>query len=197
MMRRLFPLGLLLLLPACNYIGSPIDGIGKFISDTISFSTGPNRPAGDAPNMVRVGGNAAPEQPLLPEAGNVWPGPLPPAKTLSDLQRDPGVVPGSGDASSIPKPMPIGNTVGPAAPTRTVPALRAAPPPPNQPLGANSPTGRVLQTPIGPAITSVGGNGTETFTLPTGKTGTVINNGNGTATLIGSDGSTTIVPVPR
>ena len=194
MMRRLLPLGLLLLLPACDYIGNPLDGIGSFLSDTISFTTKPNQPVGDAPNMVRVRGEAAPDQPLLPEEGNVWPGPLPPAKTMSDLQRDLGPAPGTGDADAIPRPMPRSAPMAPMTPTPTVPPLRVPPPPKNQPMGAAAPTGRVLQTPAGPAITSVGGNGIEMFTMPTGKTGTVINNGNGTATLIGSDGSTVTVP---
>jgi hypothetical protein len=209
-MRRLFPLGLLLLLPACNYVGSPVDGAGNFLGDTISFRTNPNRPAGDAPNMLRVMGVEAPAEPLLSEPGDVWPGPLPPAKTLSDLQREPNAapavvpgsgdtenIPGSGDAGSIPRPMPRGSSMGPIAPTQTVPALRMPPPPANQPTGAGSPSTRVIQTPAGPAITSVGGNGIETFTMPSGKTGMVINNGNGTATLVGSDGSTVIAPIPR
>ena len=56
-MRRTALLGLTLLLPACeNYVGNPLDGFGGFIADTHSFHTNPNRPPGDAPNMLRVEG---------------------------------------------------------------------------------------------------------------------------------------------
>lgn len=190
MMRRLFPLGLLFLLPACSYVGNPFDGFGSFIGDTVTFHTKANQPQGDAPNMLRVTGQEAPSEPLLPEPGNVWPGPLPPARTLSDLAHDPNLMPGT-------------STMTPLAPTPTVPPLRMAPPPPNQPGASASPNqpgasvGRVLQTPSGPAITSIGNNGVETFTMPNGRTGIVVNNGNGTATLNGADGATMIAPIPK
>jgi hypothetical protein len=74
------------------------------------------------------------------------------------------------------------------------PPPSAAVPPQMPPL---NPTGRTLQTPNGPVSTIMGGNGVETFIQPGGRSGVVINNGNGTSTLIGTDGSTITVPATR
>ncbi|MBN8889808.1 MAG: hypothetical protein BGP12_21230 [Rhodospirillales bacterium 70-18] len=174
-MRRIALLGLILL-AGCDYVGNPGAGFGGFISDTVSLRTNPNEPVGDAPNMQRVMGRPTDAAPLLPEPGNVWPGPLPPAKTLSDLQReagapiDTGAMPGTSPRMAGPRPIPA---------TLTPPAH-----------------GRVLTTPGGPATTTVGANGVETYTLPDGKQGIVMPNANGSLTLIGSDGSTITVPAP-
>ncbi len=87
-MRRLALLALVLLLPACQtLVGSPFDGAGKAISDTETFTINPNRPQGDAPNLLRVEGKPVDEAPLQTEPGNIWPGPLPPPPTLEDLER--------------------------------------------------------------------------------------------------------------
>jgi hypothetical protein len=163
----------LVLLAGCDYVGNPGAGFGGFMGDTVSFHSNPNQPVGNAPNMQRVMGRTADVQPLLPEPGNVWPGPLPPAKTLSDLQREAGTPIDSGAGMT--------DVRGPA-PT---PARAVAPQRP-----------RVLATPDGPATTTVGSNGVETYTLPNGKQGLVMPNANGSLTLIGADGSTVIVPRP-
>lgn len=188
-MRRLLPFGLLLLLPGCDYVGNPLVGFADFISDTLTFHTNPNRPDSDAPNVKRATGVAVVADPLLPEEGHVWPGPLPPTKTLADLQKDtsglePDVAPMRGSSSSP-------TTVSP-----NVPALKITPAPLSQPVPPK-PQSRVFQTPTGPAISTIGGNGVETFTSSNGMMGTVINNGNGTATLVRSDGVSTVVPMPR
>lgn len=87
-MRRLAPLALVLLLPACaTLVGNPFDGAGKAIGDTQTFQLNPNRPLGDAPNLLRVLGKPADEAPLQTEPGNVWPGPVAPTPTLQDLER--------------------------------------------------------------------------------------------------------------
>lgn len=201
MMRRLLPLSLLVMLPGCdfigNYVGNPFAGFGTFIGNTISFDTNPNRPQGDTPNLRRVRGDEQIADPLTPEPGNVWPGPLPPAKTLSDLQRDSAQPLGGMDPDPTPRITPPRGSSIPPAPLPRASAPILTPPPANQPLATPRPQSRVFQTPQGPAITNVGGNGIETFTLPNGMTGTVSNNGNGTATLIRSDGVTTVVTVPR
>lgn len=188
MMRRLLPLAALLALAACDsYVDSPVDGFGNFIGDTLTFSLNPNRPDGDAANMLRVTGQGVTPEPLKPEDGNVWPGDLPPIKTLADLQKE--------------GPTPLGDVPGsPSLPTTrspVVPPLSIAPPPASQPTPGPKPQSRVFQTPSGPVVTSIGGNGIETFTSANGMTGTVINNGNGTATLIRADGTSSVVPVPR
>jgi hypothetical protein len=164
----------LLLLAGCDYVGNPGAGFGGFMGDTVSLHTNPNRPIGDAPNMQRVMGSASDAAPLLPESGNVWPGPLPPAKTLSDLQREAGTPLDTGAGMT--------GVRGPApTPIQVVPTQRP----------------RVIATPNGPAATVVGGNGVETYTLPNGKQGLVMPNADGSLTLIGADGSTMTVPKPK
>lgn len=175
-MRRIALLSLTLL-AGCSYVGTPGAGFGGFMSDTVSLHTNPNEPGGTAPNMLRVMGKTSDAAPLLPEPGNVWPGPLPPAKTLSDLQRESG-------APIDAAPMP--------------PGMARMPPPVPLPKNLVAPAhGRVLATPDGPATTTVGANGVETYTLPNGKQGLVMPNGNGSLTLIGSDGTTVTVPAPK
>jgi hypothetical protein len=174
-MRRIVLISLLLL-GGCDYAGNPGAGFGGFVSDTVSLHGNPNLPVGDAPNMLRVRGEPSDAPPLLPEAGNVWPGPLPPAKTLSDLQRE--------SATPIDSGPMVGAMPRVASP-RATPASLVPPP-----------HGRVLDTPNGPATTTVGANGVETYTLPDGKQGLVMPNANGTLTLIGSDGATITVPAP-
>ena len=170
-----------------DMFGSPVTGMGNFLGDTISFSPNPNRPAGDAPNVQRVMGKGYEPEPLLPEPGNVWPGPLPPDKTMSDLQREGtlGADPTPAAAPSpAPRPVPrasITPVAPPAAPLSTIPP----------------PRGRVLQTPAGPGVTTMGPNGIETIMLPNGQMGTVMQNQNGTANVLMPDGRSFSVPYPR
>jgi hypothetical protein len=208
-MRRLALIGLPLLLAGCNYVGSPYDGFGGFLGDVHNFELNPNKPVGGADNMRRVSGDVVDTEPLMPEAGNIWPGPLPPPRNMFDLQNAPPDDSLGGPQAQPPgerppgqaQPRPRGSSTpdfnpGAAAPRPANPQPRpnAAIPPPLPPL---SPTGRTLQTPNGPASTIQGGNGVETFIQPGGRSGVVINNGNGTSTLLGTDGSTITVPATR
>ncbi|HEY0421476.1 MAG TPA: hypothetical protein VGC80_18310 [Acetobacteraceae bacterium] len=189
-MRRPALLGLSLLLAGCNYVGSPFEGFGGFMGDTVSANA--NRPAGAGANMRRVTGEDVPAEPLLPEAGNVWPGPLPPAKTMSDLQRE-----DRGNPPQEPRPIPRGSST-PGAPVTVTPPPPVSSVSPPTPRFASPPAGsRVLQTPSGPATTSTGQNGVETFMTPSGRTGVVVPNGNGSSSMIGSDGSIVTVPGGR
>ena len=87
-MRRFALLGLTLLLPACQtMVGNPLDGAGGFIADTHTFHLNPNRPVGEAPNVLRVEGRQVDQVPLTPEPGDVWPGPIAPEPTLQDIER--------------------------------------------------------------------------------------------------------------
>jgi hypothetical protein len=194
-MRRIALLLVPTLLAGCGTIvGNPADGAGGFLGNVFSFRSNPNRPVVDSPNARRVMGAVDQPEPLETEPGNVWPGPLPPARTMSDMQREMGSLP--------PIDAPRGGSASPP-PVVTLPAPRplATPPqgnqPPGQPAAAAAPGGRVLQTPGGPAVTTIGGNGVETFTLPSGRTGIVMPNANGTLTLIGPDGTTQTIPAPR
>ncbi|MCC6717751.1 MAG: hypothetical protein IT555_07705 [Acetobacteraceae bacterium] len=184
-MRRIALLLLPALLAGCaTMVGSPADGMGGFLGDVISLRTNPHRPVIDSDNARRITGADVQTDPLRVEDGNVWPGPLPPARTMSDMQRDMATLP--------PIDAPRG-TAAPPASLRPAPAPAA---PSARPVGA-MPGGRVLNTPAGPATTTVGSNGVETYSLPDGRTGIVMPNANGTLTLIGPDGTTQTIPAPR
>ena len=47
----------------------------------------PNTPISNSINMSRVRGEGVAVKPLTTEPGDIWPGPLPPARTLQDLER--------------------------------------------------------------------------------------------------------------
>ncbi len=192
-MRRIALLLAPALLAGCaTHVGNPADGLGGFLGNVLSFNTNPNRPVVDSPNARRAMGVAEAAEPLEAEPGNVWPGPLPPARTMSDMQRDMGSLP------PIDTPAPRSSAAPP--PAVALPPASIAAPRPAPPAAATTPAasaGRVLQTPSGPAVTTIGSNGVETYTLPTGRTGIVMPNANGTLTLIGPDGTTQIVAAPR
>ncbi len=193
-MRRIALLGLTLLLPACqDYVGNPLAGFGGFIGDTHSFELNPNRPAGDAPNLLRAEGKDVDQEPLTPEPGNVWPRPAAPEPTLEDLERVQTPI-DTGGQPPLPRPAIRGSSVTP-------PLGEALPPlPPARPLAppalppANPPSTTFYPTPGGPSVGTSTGNGVQTYTDPKGGSGIVVPNGNGTSTLIAPDGSMTTVP---
>ena len=158
-----------------DMFGNPLVGSGKLLGDTSSFTLNPNRPVADAPNINRVLGKGYEEEPLLPEGGNVWPGPLPPEKTMSDLQKE----------------GPLGSEAAPE------PAAPAKPAPKTSAIAAPRANGRVLQTPMGPGVTTVGPDGQETILLPNGQKGTVTPAGSGTAMIKLPDGHSYTVADPR
>jgi hypothetical protein len=206
-MRRLALLGLITLLPACQTVGeytitpdemfgNPVSGFPGFIGDTLTTGLNPNRPIGDSTNMKRVKGIDAAVDPLLPEPGNVWPGPPKPDPTLADIQREQNqdlqrgnpAPPARGSSTPVTPVQPV--TPRAASPQASAPAaVMPAQPRPLQP--------GVVATPQGAAVISNGANGIQTYTLPNGITGRAIPNGNGTVTLIGPDGSVQSVPAPR
>jgi hypothetical protein len=85
-MRRIALLGLTLLLPGCQFAGNPLDGSIGFIGDTHTWTDDPTAPMAQSENERRVRGYDTPEQPLLPEPGDVWPGPPAPIPTMQELQ---------------------------------------------------------------------------------------------------------------
>jgi hypothetical protein len=98
-MRRTASIGILLALAGCgttnsiassiptpaDYVGNPVSGIGGFIADTHTPFRNPNRPQSDAENVKQMTGQPVVISALLPESGNVWPGPFKPDPTLSDV----------------------------------------------------------------------------------------------------------------
>ena len=80
-MRKAALLGVCLMMSGCA-------GFEKVMSDTTTYpGENPNAPAGSDLNMRRVRGQAASEVPILPQGGNVWPGPPDPLPTLEDVAR--------------------------------------------------------------------------------------------------------------
>ncbi|MDE7546805.1 hypothetical protein PY793_02220 [Acetobacter fabarum] len=80
-MRKAALLGVCMMVSGCA-------GFEKVMSDSISLpGENPNAPAGSDLNMQRVQGQAAKEVPILPQGGNIWPGPPAPLPTLEDVAR--------------------------------------------------------------------------------------------------------------
>jgi hypothetical protein len=161
------------------------------------FTTGnsPNTPLTDSTNVSRVMGHGAAATPLLPEAGDIWPGPLPPTPTLQDIERQSGLdrfgAPGVQRGSSVQPAAPLPQ---PGQPTQQAPGTYARPPAAPPP---REPGGRTLQTPSGPGVTSGGSQRYQTLTTPGGGSAIVVPNGDGTSTVIHSDGRIETVPAPR
>ncbi len=176
------------------------------------FTTGsnPNFPAGDSENLRRVRGEQVDAPVLTTEPGDVWPGPLPPEPTLQELEQQgtqPGVeqpVPGSPDfrnAPSLPPPPAVrGSSTPPGSNQPGLPPLpNPSVPQANNPVppAPRNPAGQVYQTPSGPAVTNGGTGGYQTTTTPGGGSSIVVPNGNGTSTIIHSDGTIETVPTPK
>jgi hypothetical protein len=201
-MWRIALLGLALTLSGCGY--------QSWWNAPFTSGNNPNEPTGDSENMLRVRGQEPAIAKLTTEPGDIWPGPLPPAPTLKDLVGTEGLtpqpeqpVPGSplsrGSAAPAPSPNPSMGSSTP--PENSQPGL--ATPRPAPPLSSNaspparSPSGQVIQTPGGPAVTTGGGPGYQTTTTPGGGQSIIVPNGNGTSTVIHSDGRIETIPTPK
>jgi hypothetical protein len=171
----------------------------------------PNQPVSDSENMRRVMGEPVDVAPLTPEPGDIWPGPLPPSPTLQDLENG-GVTSGpeqpsagSPQARGVPNTqIPPGPARGSSTPPNNPPLnLNAPPVTPNTPPTASVPTtprnpsGQVYQTPRGADVTTGGGSNYQTTVTPGGGSAIVVPNGNGTSTIIHSDGRIETVTTPK
>jgi len=90
-MRRIALSGLTLLLPAllagCGNSTNPFEGFGSFISNTHTFTALKGNPPATSPNEKRVTGERVALAPLMPETGEVWPGPPKPIPSLEDIAK--------------------------------------------------------------------------------------------------------------
>ena len=201
-----------------------LSGCGYSTWSDLPFSTGsnPHMPVDSSETMRRAMGEQVEVQPLTTEPGDVWPGPVAPEPTLSDIERQ-GLqtqperpVPGSPEFQNQQQGQPQGqppsqppNLPPPPAkrgssspPVANVPRLAPLPPltPPqatNPTPPGRSPAGQVYTTPNGPAVTGGGGPGYQTTTTPGGGSAIIVPNGNGTSTIIHSNGTIETVPTPR
>jgi hypothetical protein len=142
-MRPIVLLGLTLTLP--------LAGCGDtWWNPPLTGGFNPHRPGVDSDNMRRVIGQDAPTAALESEPGDVWPGPLPPTPTLSDMEGTMGI----GSAAQQPN-------YGTSAATGARPARAAAP----------------VAAPASPARTAPvvvpNGNGTSTAIHPDGRIETI------------------------
>jgi hypothetical protein len=181
-----------------------------------SFTGGynPNRPSGESENMHRVLGDISTVEPMTTEPGDIWPGPLPPAPTLKDLETTSGLtsqpeapVPGSPLSRGItgPAPSPNPSKGSSTSPTTNQPKL-ATPQPAPPPSSYTSPPaaapgrvsgGQIIQTPEGSAVTTGGSSGYQTSTAPGGGQSIIVPNGNGTSTVIHADGRIETIPTSK
>lgn len=187
-MRHIVFLGLLLTLAGC--------GGGLNTWHDLPFTTGsnPNLPPGNSENMRRAMGESSAVQPLRPEPGDVWPGPIKPPPTLQDLEsqgfQPTSPLPPIGSSSpppSSPPPQPA------AAPSTTLPtqsSVTGVPRPSPQ-------TGQTIPTQKGIGVVTGGTANYQTIVTPGGGQAIVIPNGNGTSTIIHPDGTVETVPTPK
>ena len=205
-MRRIASLTLALILSGCGY--------KTWWNPSFTGGYNPNLPVSDSENMRRVEGQEPSVPPLTTEPGDIWPGPLPPAPTLKDLEATGGLtsqpeapVPGSplscGMGAPYPSPNPnTGSSTPPASAQPGLPTPQPAPPlssyasPPASP-SAHGQAGEVIQTPSGPTVTTGGGPGYQTTTTPNGGQSIIVPNGNGTSTVIYADGRIETIPTPK
>jgi hypothetical protein len=181
-MRRSLLLGITIVVPG---LLAGCTGTGLFFDHTFTwFGDNPNTPAGNSQTFQRIRGEKVAITPILPEPGNVWPGPQAPDPTLDELSRQ------QADSAQrgVPPPMPA---TGATVPRPSAPGLA-----PNAPR-ISSPQGSIVQTPNGPSVDVGGGSGRGYRQLqspnPAGQ-GILVPNGNGTSTLISPDGSIQTVP---
>jgi hypothetical protein len=208
-MRRFATLGLVLTLAGCGYQTwwNP------------PFTTGfqPYAPTGDAENLLRAKGDVVNVQPLTPQPGDVWPGPVPPEPTLQELEQQGNMQPASEQAEpgsplnrgavtpgqtppSLPPEVSHGSSTPPGSnqPSLTpLPRQRPVRPSPAPSIPPVPAPGQVVPTPSGPGVTTGGTQGYQTMTMPGGGTAIVVPNGNGTSTVIKSDGTIQTIPTPR
>ncbi len=153
-MRRIALLSLMTTLGGC--------GSHTWWNPPFSTGTNPNLPVGTGVNMGRVMGDGVAVSPLTTEPGDIWPGPLPPPRTLRDMERaaPPGSPPGGRGAAPdraanpLLAPLPYG-TPGAAAPATVTP----------RPVPAPAPVDRRIIVP--------NGNGTSTVIHPDGRIETI------------------------
>jgi hypothetical protein len=206
-MWRLASLGLVLLLSGCGY--------NTWWNAPFTTGSNPNRPAVESENMRRVMGGRVAPVPLQPEAGDIWPGPTKPEPTLQQLEQSGSLTPepeqpslGSplsrGTAPGQPPSLPPQGTAGSSTPPSSNQAgVVQSPPvrPPGRPAApaaiARGPAGQIVNTPTGTGVTTGGGAGYQTMTLPGGGTAIVVPNGNGTSTVIKPDGTIQTIPTPK
>jgi hypothetical protein len=82
-----------------------------FAADTLWPFGNPNAPKNTSSETAqRALGTTPNVTPIAPQAGDVWPGPVQPIPTLSDVQKNANLPLGQGYIPSLPSPYPPGQT---------------------------------------------------------------------------------------
>lgn len=169
-------------------------GVGNYVDSTVNPFGDPNAPQGYALNMQRARGSDVAVQPIRPEPGDVWPGPVKPVPTLSEIQQHMNVPLGQAYENQYgTAPAASGSatySVPPGAAPRRLPPERrpetgsrfesSTPPASNQAALPNAPAAMAVKPAPAPGISRsktfpVG----ETLMSPNGPAGVVTDSGNG------------------
>lgn len=164
-MQKAAVVGVCLMLSGCS-------GLGKYITDTATLpGENPNAPAGSDLNMRRVQGYHNAEPPILPQGGDIWPGPPPPLPTLGDVEKNRSGTALDSDAPESGSMLPDGGEMSVSAHD-------------TKEQGGKLPDAE-------PDVA-------EHYGAKRGNTSTIeIPNGDGSVTLIHPDGSVTTVPAKK
>jgi hypothetical protein len=107
-LRYLGLIGLVLLLAGCT-------SERQFARDSLWPFSDPNAPHATSETAERALGRTASVAPLAPQTGDVWPGPVQPMPTLSEIQKNSTLPLGQGYTPSLPSPYPPGQGPAPVA----------------------------------------------------------------------------------
>lgn len=100
-MRHYLTIGLILLLSGCASEGL--------------FGGNPNEPPVNSETAQRALGHQPVVTPIRPQAGDVWPGPVQPMPTLSEVERNADMPIGTQYQPSLPSPYPPGQGPAPSS----------------------------------------------------------------------------------
>jgi hypothetical protein len=154
LMRRIALIGLTTMLSGCGY--------NTWWNPPFTTGTNPNLPLPtNSVNQDRVMGLGVAVTPLTPEPGDIWPGPLPPPRSLQDLEKQGGM--GVGATEAPVKGSPLSRAGNPLL----------APLPSGTPGAATPSTGGAAPGQADRRIIVPNGNGTSTVIYPDGRIETI------------------------
>jgi hypothetical protein len=152
-LRQFLIVGLLLSLSACA-------SERQLARDTWPFGN-PNEPVVTSENGMRAVGQVAVVAPIAPQAGDVWPGPVEPVPTLSQMEQNMNTPLGQKFTPSLPSPYPPGQAPADDSPSTAPPLplpnatspITPAPLPGVSPQGVNGSFGAPM--PSAPPISTL------------------------------------------
>jgi hypothetical protein len=189
-MRRSALLASVLFVSAPLLSGCAGSGFWRYERDTLTLpGANPNIPTGNTENYLRSRHAKLVEpQPMLTEAGDIWPGPSTPVPTLKDLQKQQTADMGTSGAATT------GPTLAPLPALPSLPGYEISPQEPSPALPPQSFPGNTIPT-HGGRVAIQGEQGFKGSTAPNGNI--IVPNGNGTSTVISPTGQVTTIPTPK